>query len=79
MSETNVKKNSPSFAAYTSAIFSSVFTGIILDDFAINYSFVIGSFDIVPMLIRIIIIFILFLPFNSFFTWLYSASPKNIT
>ncbi|ARD43138.1 hypothetical protein [Colwellia sp. PAMC 21821] len=79
MSESNVKEKRPGFAAYTSVIFASVFTGIILNDFAKNYSFVIGSFDIVPMLIRIIIIFILFYPFNSFFRWLYSASPKKIT
>ncbi|ASP47088.1 hypothetical protein [Cognaticolwellia beringensis] len=79
MSESNIKENRSSFAAYISAIFASVFTGTIMDNFAINDSFVIGSFDIAPILIRIIIIFILFYPFNSFFRWLYSASSISKT
>jgi len=79
MSESNVKENAPSFASYMSAIFASVFTGSIMDNFEINYSFFIDSFDIVPMLIRITVTLILLYPFNSFFRWLYSASPqKNI-
>ena len=77
MPESNVKENGSSFAGNMSAIFASVLTGSILDGFEINYSFFINSFDIVPILIRFIIILILFYPFNKFFRWLYSASPKN--
>jgi len=77
MSELKVKEDESSFAGLMSAAFASGFTTSTLNGFEVNYSLFIGSFDIVHALISFIIFSILFYPFNRFFGWLYSASPKN--
>jgi hypothetical protein len=50
MPESKVKKDEPNFAGLMSAAFASRFTTSSLNDFAVNYSLFIGSFDIVPAL-----------------------------
>jgi hypothetical protein len=77
MSESKVKKDEPNFAGLMSAAFASGFTTSSLNDFAVNYSLFIGSFNIVPALISFIVFSLLFYPFNRFFGWLYSASANN--
>ncbi|MCJ8294625.1 MAG: hypothetical protein MJK15_09480 [Colwellia sp.] len=79
MSELNIKEDGSRFASSMSAIFTSGFTTSTLDGFEINYSFIISSFDIIPALISFIIFSLFFYPFNQFFGWLYSATPKNKT
>jgi hypothetical protein len=77
MSEPNIKKDDSSFIGGISAVFTSIFTTSTLNGFEMNYSFFIGSFDIIPGFMNFIIFSLLFYPFHRFFKWLYSASPKK--
>ena len=77
MSESKIKEEGASFAGAMSAAFASGFTTSILNDFETNYSFFIGSFDIVSALINLVVFSVLFYPFSKFFRWLYSESPNN--
>lgn len=77
MSKSKIKEAESSFAGLISAVFASGCTAFTLNGFDVNYSFFIGSFDVVRVLISFVIFSILFYPFNRFFGWLYSASPNN--
>lgn len=77
--QSNIKEDKSSFAGVMSTAFASVLTTSTLNGFETNFSFFIGSFDMVPWLINFIIFSVLFYPFHRFFGWLYSASPKNKT
>ncbi|CAH9061774.1 hypothetical protein PSECIP111951_02558 [Pseudoalteromonas holothuriae] len=77
MSESKVKEGGSNFAGLMSAAFASGFATSSLDGFEVNYSFFIGSLDVVSISISFIVFSILFYPFNKFFGWLYCASPNN--
>lgn len=77
MPKTNIKKNDSSFAELMSAAFASGFATSTINNFEMNYSLFLATFDIFPALVNFTVFSLLFYLFSKVFGWLYSASPNK--